>query len=86
MRLTCYSERVSESLQLIVNGRARVLEAIGEPAMLDAVLHSLELRADRIAVELNGELAPRKNWGQTAVHAGDKLEVVHFVGGGLGAV
>ena len=44
----------------------------------------MELRADRVAVELNGELAPRAAWAATAVRSGDKLEVVHFVGGGRG--
>lgn len=69
---------------LVVNGRERVVGGISSPAMLDAVLVALELRADRVAVELNGELAPRGAWEATEVKTGDKLEVVHFVGGGLG--
>jgi thiamine biosynthesis protein ThiS len=71
-----------EPLKLVLNGRERSLESLTSPAALDQVLLSLELRADRIAVELNGELAPRKVWPETEVHSGDKLEIVHFVGGG----
>ena len=67
---------------LTVNGRERAVNGVESPATLDEVLVALELRADRVAVELNGELAPRTAWAATAVKAGDKLEVVHFVGGG----
>ena len=74
---------MEKSLTLMLNGRERRLESIASPAMLDVVLSALALRADRIAVELNGELAPRTGWAGQAVHSGDKLEVVHFVGGGL---
>ena len=67
---------------MTVNGRERVLDGLSSPATLDAVLTAMELRADRVAAELNGELAPRAGWANQAVHSGDKLEVVHFVGGG----
>ncbi|HLI76661.1 MAG TPA: sulfur carrier protein ThiS [Acidobacteriaceae bacterium] len=73
---------MNEALRLVVNGRERVLEDLASPAMLDAVLTRMELRADRIAVELNGELAPRAGWAQQSVSSGDRIEVVHFVGGG----
>lgn len=36
----------------------------------------------RIAVELNGEILPKTQYGETILQQGDKLEVVHFVGGG----
>lgn len=73
---------MNDSLKLMLNGRERVLEGLVSPIMLDEVLRALELRADRVAVELNAELAPRTLWAQTPVRSGDKLEVVHFVGGG----
>jgi thiamine biosynthesis protein ThiS len=46
------------------------------------VLQQLELRPDRIAVELNGEIAPRTSWDALSVGENDRLEIVHFVGGG----
>jgi len=49
---------------------------------LTVVLERLELRQDRIAVELNGEIAPRTRWGELTVLDGNRIEVVHFVGGG----
>lgn len=74
---------MGENLTLTINGRERVVETVASPAAMDRVLAALELRGDRIAVELNGELAPRAGWAQQLVHTGDKLEIVHFVGGGL---
>ena len=73
---------MEQSLTLVLNGRERTLDTLPAPAFLSAVLDALALRADRIAVELNGELAPRTAWADLTVHAGDKLEIVHFVGGG----
>jgi thiamine biosynthesis protein ThiS len=40
------------------------------------------MKPDRVAVELNRELIPRDRWPATQVSNGDKLEIVHFVGGG----
>lgn len=73
---------VSEPLKLTINGRERVLETVDAPSMLDQVLKALELRADRVAVELNSQLAPRAQWAEIVVNGGDRLEIVHFVGGG----
>lgn len=69
-------------MTLTVNGKARTLDMTDSPVTLAALLAELNLRSDRIAVELNGELAPRTSWAEQTVQTGDKLEVVHFVGGG----
>jgi len=42
----------------------------------------LGMKADRVAVELNREIIARPQWAATTLHDGDKLEIVHFVGGG----
>ncbi|HTS68768.1 MAG TPA: sulfur carrier protein ThiS [Terriglobia bacterium] len=49
---------------------------------LAALLDWLNLPADRIAVERNREIASRSAWAGTIIEPGDRLEVVHFVGGG----
>ena len=69
-------------LKLILNGHDRELPELNAGASLTEVVTALGLKADRIAVERNGEIAPRASWGAARVSAGDKLEVVHFVGGG----
>ena len=40
------------------------------------------MKSDRVAVELNREIVPRDRWSQTHLKDGDRLEIVHFVGGG----
>jgi sulfur carrier protein len=47
-----------------------------------ALVAQLGMKPDRVAVELNLEIVPRAQWDTTTLKAGDKLEVVHFVGGG----
>jgi len=70
------------ALRLLVNGQQRTLDGMSSPASLRSVLERLELRPDRIAVELNGEIAPRTKWSELTVADRDRIEVVHFVGGG----
>ena len=47
-----------------------------------ALVAQLGMKPDRVAVELNLEIVPRTNWETTTLKDGDRLEVVHFVGGG----
>jgi sulfur carrier protein len=49
---------------------------------LAALMEWLKLPRDRVAVELNLEIVPRARWDVTPIQAGDRLEVVHLVGGG----
>src|SRR5215471_2513317 len=49
-----------------------------------ALVAQLGMKPDRVAVELNLEIVPRTAWDSTTLKSGDKLEVVHFVGGGSG--
>lgn len=49
---------------------------------LAELVESRGLDRARIAVELNGEIVPRAALDATLLHDGDKVEIVHFVGGG----
>lgn len=71
------------SLTLILNGQPRVFDALEESSTLEDLIKELGLKGDRIAVEHNGEIAPRPNWSDQKLVNNDRLEVVHFVGGGL---
>jgi sulfur carrier protein len=73
---------MSSPLSIQINGSQRTLSGLSSPTPLNLVINALELKADRIAVEHNGEIAPRTAWADILVRAGDKLEIVHFVGGG----
>jgi thiamine biosynthesis protein ThiS len=46
------------------------------------LIDELSLTPQRIAIEINRELVSRGAWEQTNLHDGDRVEIVHFVGGG----
>jgi sulfur carrier protein len=70
------------ALTLTVNGQAREFAGLTSPVTLASVVAAMDLKGDRIAVEHNGEIAQRARWEEVSVASGDRLEVVHFVGGG----
>lgn len=69
-------------LTLVINGQNRTFGNLPSPIMLARVIGEMELKGDCIAVEHNGEIAQRTRWAEIPVSTGDRLEVVHFVGGG----
>ena len=66
-------------MTIILNGEAR---DVPEGFTLACLLEWLKIAADRVAVERNLEIVPRSQWAAARVENGDRLEVVHFVGGG----
>jgi thiamine biosynthesis protein ThiS len=66
-------------MKLTINGEDREFSSTLTVASLIA---QLGMKPDRVAVELNRDLVPRERWDQTLVSDNDKLEIVHFVGGG----
>lgn len=66
-------------MTLTINGEARSFEELSK---LSDLIIALNIKGDRVAVELNREIVPRANWETTSLRDGDKLEIVHFVGGG----
>ena len=66
-------------MKLQVNGEEHDLPAT---LTLAALIERLGMRADRVAVERNREIVAREHWPATELRDGDRLEIVHFVGGG----
>ncbi len=66
-------------MQVIINGETR---EVAEGLTLAGLVEQLGMRADRLAIELNRDIVPRDRWPATPLHNGDRLEIVHFVGGG----
>lgn len=67
---------------VVINGRERDFPALSPASTVHDLIGALELKSDRVALEQNGAIVRREAWPNTAVHAGDKFEIVHFVGGG----
>jgi thiamine biosynthesis protein ThiS len=64
---------------ILVNGETRA--AVPGATVMD-LLRELGLDSGRVAIERNLEILPRQKWTETAVEAGDRYEIVQFVGGG----
>jgi thiamine biosynthesis protein ThiS len=68
-------------MTLHINGEPRTFANLA-PSTLAALIESLNMKPDRVAVELNHAIVPRDRWRETLLKDGDRLEIVHFVGGG----
>jgi thiamine biosynthesis protein ThiS len=66
-------------IEIFVNGEART---VAEGTRLGAYLASLGLKPGDIAVEHNKQVAPKRCWDEIELRPQDRLEIVHFVGGG----
>ena len=64
---------------IVVNGEER---ATTPGAIVTDLLRDLGLDAGRVAIERNLEILPRPKWSETRIEAGDRYEIVQFVGGG----
>ncbi len=69
----------SAEIEILVNGEAR---RIRSPATLLDLLGHLTLDPRTVVVELNREIVRRPRLGETTLAQGDRVELVHFVGGG----
>lgn len=66
-------------MTLTVNGKP---QEVAEGSTVAELLRLLGLPPARVAVERNREIVPRATFGQVQLAAGDRLEIVTFVGGG----
>jgi len=67
-------------MTLTINGASRHFETL---ATLTDLIATLGLNGERVAVELNRNIVSRLDWVSTPLKDGDRLEIVHFVGGGV---
>jgi thiamine biosynthesis protein ThiS len=66
-------------MRLFINGDEK---SFADPLSLAQLIEQLGMEGDRVAVELNREIVSRAQWSETSLRDGDRLEIVHFVGGG----
>jgi sulfur carrier protein len=66
-------------MKVTINGETRELAA---DSTLQSLLESLDMTRGRVAVEINQEIIPRSQHSQRLLHDGDKIEIIHAVGGG----
>jgi sulfur carrier protein len=66
-------------VRIQVNGEFREVE---DELSLRDLIEVLDLRLERLAIELNGNVVRRGDWESRVLNSDDKVEIVHFVGGG----
>ena len=66
-------------MKLRVNGEVR---EVVDNLSLNELVTQLDLTPERIAIELNQNVVRRTDWPSTALKENDRVEIVHFVGGG----
>jgi len=69
-------------MRLTVNGESKNFEA---PLTVTGLLSQIGLDPAKVAIERNLEIVPKSTYADAALSDGDKLEIVHFIGGGSGA-
>jgi sulfur carrier protein len=66
-------------MRLTINGKD---QDFSDTPNLAQLIEQLGMKGDRVAVELNRDIVSRAQWAETSLKDGDRLEIVHFVGGG----
>jgi sulfur carrier protein len=69
---------LERTMQIHLNGELRDISAKTVLGLLD----SLDINPKRVAVELNMEILPKAEYTEKTIADGDRIEIVHFVGGG----
>lgn len=67
------------AVKITINGEEK---EFANSLSIGGLLDELNIRPARVVVELNRRIVPRDAYGATMLSEGDKLEIVHFVGGG----
>ena len=66
-------------MQIQLNGEPR---EIPDQSSIGDLIRLLDLSQERLAIELNQAVVRRSHWVNTILREGDRVEIVHFVGGG----
>lgn len=69
-------------MDILLNGEPRSLANPGHGLTVLDLLRLEGLAERRVAVEVNGDIVPRSRHGEHALATGDRVEIVHALGGG----
>ncbi len=70
---------MAEKTEIIVNGKQTKILMTWT---VEDLVQDLDLVGNQVAVELNGQIISRDRWPEQSLGSGDRIEIVHFVGGG----
>ena len=66
-------------IEFFLNGKQ---EKVPQGTTVHGLVRTLDLSTERLAVEYNLQILKREKWEETFISEGDRIEIVHFVGGG----
>ena len=68
-----------KKIKIKINGK---IKSIIQDTYLFMVLKNLKIPLNKVAIELNGEIIDKKKINKIKLNKNDKIEIVHFIGGG----
>ena len=68
-----------KKIKIKINGR---IKSINQDSNLYVVLKNLKIPLNKVAIELNEEIIDKKKINKIKLNKNDKIEIVHFIGGG----
>ena len=68
-----------KKIKIKINGK---IKSINQDSTLSAVLKNLKIPLNKVAIELNKEIIDKKKINKIKLNKNDKIEIVHFIGGG----
>ena len=68
-----------KKIKIKINGK---IKSINQDSNLSVVLKNLKIQLNKVAIELNEEIIDKKKINKIKLNKNDKIEIVHFIGGG----
>jgi thiamine biosynthesis protein ThiS len=68
-----------KKIKIKINGK---IKSINQDSTLSVVLKKLKIPLNKVAIELNEEIIDKKKINKIKLNKNDKIEIVHFIGGG----
>ena len=68
-----------KKIKIKINGK---IKSITQDSKLSIVLKNLKIPLNKVAIELNKEIVDKKKINKIKLNKNDKIEIVHFIGGG----
>ena len=68
-----------KKIKIKINGK---IKSITQDSNLSIVLKNLKIPLNKVAIELNEEIIDKKKINRIKLNKNDKIEIVHFIGGG----
>ena len=68
-----------KKIKIKINGK---IKSIIQDSNLSMVLKNLKIPLNQVAIELNEEIIDKKKINKIKLNKNDKIEIVHFIGGG----